>query len=656
MRQKLRTTLAFALAASLALSAYAHEADQYSVPAGREFADLRLFFSEEFHGALQSAVSSTNARIKRSLRNGQATGQTASLQSPEVIARAMLSEFPPVANYIELLELALRTPKVRARYPGLVIAHQPAVWIYHHWALLLDPTKLVRLWRSSTIMVDGTYFGTDKLAHFTHMGHIYYSAYRQARAAGQDEAAANRRAVSLGAGAHPFFSENALLGLVSTGVRSNADLAANYAGLKFYRNLIEPVRVRGELRPPLLVRDGPYWRLNDHVRVNSDFFTVFTTDHWDEALNPNTYVPGMGIWLRYEVRKRCDDVLNWYRDRHGRRRTKAEFTRIAEDLRTYYGEDYGHAGEFEKMVTIANCCFDDQEPSGTVVTQNSSRSAVTARAHVRRSSSASPPGGGGTGEREQPLNVKLADRHGRTAVWWAAADGDTDVLRRLIAQGGDVNAADLDRETPLHCAARWGRTPAVEVLLQAGAEVNARTVYGATPLHLAVRESQIEVVSMLLARGADASARDAFGCTALHDAAAKGEEKSVALLLHAGASPSAGDGFGTTPLHRAARAGHAEVVALLSKKDGDATATNAFGRTALDEAVFSGHGPTLRSLTQQRRAAAASGWPVSSDAGKRLQSNHAPRSGGPGAPAAPKSKGPGSPAAKPGRPVHDAGD
>ena len=77
--------------------------------------------------------------------------------------------------------------------------------------------------------------------------------------------------------------------MLTTGIRSNADLAANYAGFKFYRNLTEEVRIGDRVMPPMLVRQGPYWRLNDQVQPDSDFFTAFITPHWNEALNPNVY-------------------------------------------------------------------------------------------------------------------------------------------------------------------------------------------------------------------------------------------------------------------------------------------------------------------------------------------------------------------------------
>ena len=108
----------------------AHETDQYTVPAGRAFADLRLHFSAEFHDALTSAIDRINGRIDRSLDDrGQETPATAKLQSPDLLAWEVQIEFPPPLNQIELLNLDLTGPGVRDRYPGLVVGYQPAVWI-----------------------------------------------------------------------------------------------------------------------------------------------------------------------------------------------------------------------------------------------------------------------------------------------------------------------------------------------------------------------------------------------------------------------------------------------------------------------------------------------------------------------------------------------
>ena len=561
-----------------------HECDQYTVPVGREFADLRLYFAHEIHDLLESAVRKTNARIAQTLHEGNPTARTEHLQQPDAIAQAVLLEFPPVMVHIETMELRLRDPKLRAQYPGLVITHLPTFWIYHHWALLLDPTKLVRLGRSSTIMIDGHYLGVDKLAHFVHMGYIYYADFRRGIEAGVSEEDARNHAFGLGAGGHLFFSENALLGMFTTGVRSNADLAANYAGFKFFRNLTEETRIRGELQPPLLVRDGVYWRLNDHVHPHSDFFTIFVTDHWDEALNPNTYGPGIGACVKQELRRRCGDLRGWYRDEHGQPHPQAYFAERVQQLSTYYGENYGYQGVAEEMVSIANCCFAED---GTLAGDEAAD-----QTQVRLVSHAAddyPP--------KDSAVVDAPDRYGRTALWWAARHSDLGEVSRLLADGADVNAADIDGETPLHCAARWGRGAVAELLLENGADPEPVGLYGVTPLHLAARGLHANVIQALIAHGADLDVRDAFGCTALHDVAARSAPDLVAKLVEAGASPVTTDDQGTTPLHRAARAGDAQTVALLLTLGAELEQMNRAGRRPYDEAYAAGHKNLLAALT-----------------------------------------------------------
>ncbi len=567
---------AIAITLSLCSAAVGHESDQYSVPLGREFADLRLYFSEWVHAALDSAVEKTNARIRSALRSD--TGETTinQLQSPETIAWAVLLEFPPVLNFIERLELDLRSAKVQSRYPGLLVAYMPTFWIYHHWALLLDPTKLIRLGRSSTIMIDGVYCGTDKVAHFFHMGYLYFSSYRKAKTAGLDEAAATGRAVSMGSN-----SEDAFLGILTTGVRSNADLAANYMGFKFYRNLTEPVALRGRIRPALLVRDGPFWRLNDHVQANSDFFADFVSNHWDEALNPSTYASTVRRWLREALQDRCENSLDWYRDENGRRRTKAAFGKIAHDLSTYFGEDYGHQGGLDAMVTIATVCFEREsvsQPAGdgsekgaeVVLGSDSEVSLASRRAFAK-------------------TNPDRYDSFRRTPLWWAAANGDLDEVRRLIGAGADVTAADIDFERPLHVASRWGHVEVVEQLLRSGAEAGPKALYHLTPLHLSARELRCKVALLLLEHGADVNAADQYGCTPLHDAAARGLVPLAAILIAKGADPNAQDIQGTTPLHRAARAGHGRMATFLLTSGADPTIRSLFDHSPREEAKDAGH-------------------------------------------------------------------
>ena len=99
--------LLFAMVAPIGRS-LAHETDQYTLPVGREFADLRFYFSAQFHDAIKFAMDKTNAKIRASLRDGQPTAETRRLQSPDSIAYAVLWEFPSAVHYVDMMEIELR--------------------------------------------------------------------------------------------------------------------------------------------------------------------------------------------------------------------------------------------------------------------------------------------------------------------------------------------------------------------------------------------------------------------------------------------------------------------------------------------------------------------------------------------------------------------
>ncbi|MFG3013581.1 ankyrin repeat domain-containing protein [Streptomyces cinerochromogenes] len=78
------------------------------------------------------------------------------------------------------------------------------------------------------------------------------------------------------------------------------------------------------------------------------------------------------------------------------------------------------------------------------------------------------------------------DRLGRTAVHYAAADGDADGLRVLSTGGLAAGAADDAGWTPLHVAAQAQAPSAVEDLLAVGVAVDAADRHGNPPLWKAV--------------------------------------------------------------------------------------------------------------------------------------------------------------------------
>ncbi len=119
---------------------------------------------------------------------------------------------------------------------------------------------------------------------------------------------------------------------------------------------------------------------------------------------------------------------------------------------------------------------------------------------------------------------------GDTALMYAAAHGNIQTMKLLLAKGADVNLADapesaqvkngpiaLGSLTPLLLAAPSAGAPAVRLLLDAGAKVNVQDVRGMTPIMLAIGTDRpdIGVIRMLLERGADKNIKSKAGETAL---------------------------------------------------------------------------------------------------------------------------------------------
>ena len=131
--------------------------------------------------------------------------------------------------------------------------------------------------------------------------------------------------------------------------------------------------------------------------------------------------------------------------------------------------------------------------------------------------------------------VDLTDDNGRTALTWAAANGNLECARTLLDAGAYVNHLDAAGHTPLHFAAGLENVELVQLLVTAGAAVDAHGGDGFAPLHKAASADNHAVAEVLLQHGA---AVDALhnGFTALHIAATGGFVDFALLLLDYGAA------------------------------------------------------------------------------------------------------------------------
>jgi hypothetical protein len=114
---------------------------------------------------------------------------------------------------------------------------------------------------------------------------------------------------------------------------------------------------------------------------------------------------------------------------------------------------------------------------------------------------------------------------GDTALHFAAAAYETEMIRTLIAQGAEVRARNRLGDEPLHAASmgtpgaeRWNpkaQCEAIGALIEAGADPNAVNKMGVSPLLKAVRSRCAEAVRTLLELGADAAKTNKHGSDAM---------------------------------------------------------------------------------------------------------------------------------------------
>lgn len=153
-------------------------------------------------------------------------------------------------------------------------------------------------------------------------------------------------------------------------------------------------------------------------------------------------------------------------------------------------------------------------------------------------------------------NIETTDQDGRTVLDVATAFGQTDVVKLLLTAGANVNVGIGNRKTALHIAAASGKTDIVKALLAAGARVDVADQDGNEPLHIAVANPKHEqIVKDLLNAGARVDAANNNGMQPIHLAAQSAGAGTVQTLLTSGAKSDAVDLHGMRPLHLVAQGG-----------------------------------------------------------------------------------------------------
>jgi ankyrin repeat protein len=155
---------------------------------------------------------------------------------------------------------------------------------------------------------------------------------------------------------------------------------------------------------------------------------------------------------------------------------------------------------------------------------------------------------------EDPLVIELCQ---------AIERRDVAAVRRLIAQGANVNATGKDQMTPLMWAFPEENTAVFEELLRAGADPDVavesdlntgQAIQAGDSVTVLPAESGFDYLTLVLQHGGDANARNAEGAPLLHlviGGAGANKQQRVQLLLDAGADIDGIAGNGTTAVMRA---------------------------------------------------------------------------------------------------------
>ena len=331
----------------------AFETDQFNLPA-KPLADIGAEVSEYVRENIEKAINKINREIaarqncleNKAAKNGESVAKNRErlvyLRSELALTREVFkrlgSGFPPFTasgSWMESHRFAAQPARYKTGFKESIYAAFPSNY----------------LTISETVNLYGISFGTDKIAHIFQQGYTYLRIYERASAKGLSKESAVKRANDWGRK-----SERTFYGNLISGVYSNADLAANYAGLKFYLNLTREIVIGEALRPPLVVPENGAWKFNENVDLAESLLKPFISEHLNEALNPSIYTKAFGLRssVRGHIKKRaCSEWKTAFP-----RLSRLDLEDRSRRLQTWFGEDYGFTNN-ENFITIANTCFAD---------------------------------------------------------------------------------------------------------------------------------------------------------------------------------------------------------------------------------------------------------------------------------------------------------
>ena len=118
------------------------------------------------------------------------------------------------------------------------------------------------------------------------------------------------------------------------------------------------------------------------------------------------------------------------------------------------------------------------------------------------------------------------------AILVASYQGDTELVRNILATGPDKDVRNAFGDTALHLAVFQKNLSIVKLLLDYGFDPNAKTIRnGYTPLHNAVAANNVDAARLLLQYKADKNIKSLDGLTPF-EKARKEEKRALYMLLY----------------------------------------------------------------------------------------------------------------------------
>lgn len=221
---------------------------------------------------LKDATQDINAKVNAALKapKEKTAGKSPALENE--VYKALGLPVLPYLQYAPIESWANALPRASAGAQGTI--YQPKVEDSQY----RDTSTAIRVGGLAPVMLVGdVLFGVDKIGHFFQLGYAnYYKLTQGAAKLSPADAATEGDKTEVG-----------LYGLQTTGVYSNADLAANRAGMKFYQEIAASPSLLFDIRK-------------------------YVSDKWNEQNNLNLYDNGITHTLmRNNIPGRWSGTMSW---------------------------------------------------------------------------------------------------------------------------------------------------------------------------------------------------------------------------------------------------------------------------------------------------------------------------------------------------------